>query len=416
MKEKRLAIRIAGAVLTLCVLSAAVFFTPGRALYNDITYESYTNLVLNSSVPSLFRNDAVFSEYKSYPPIISDGIEYVPLELFNGLSGVKISFSDDNTNFYIQNKNKNKYISFSIDGGYAVTESNKVHEVKVPLYHGTHYVPLRVVCSSTGIGCDSYNDGENKIYVIKVYVNAGLSAKELIKIHAPGLYESTPELPTPPEGGENIGTDTPPQGGNDNRPEDFGRRALHLAFVGEGAVNAPRIADTLAAYRIQAAFFVTEKDILEYPANIRRIYTAGHTIGIAFSESASQLCAGGGIEEYILRAENALYEVIKTKTRLVCLPDAAEITYREANITQRLDNMGLRAVSFNFDAKTDVLGYAASSASLTEGIRNLESVRRTTNAYIKLSMSEASRLVAADLAVLSQLHRGITFARITEVQ
>lgn len=419
MRGRKAAVKLLGLSLSLCVLSASVLFTPGNALYNDITYENYANLSLNSSVPSLFRNDAVFSEYKSYPPIISDGIEYVPLELFSGLSGVKVSFSDDNTNFYIQNRTKNKYISFSIDGGYAVTESNKVHEVKVPLYHGTLYVPLRVVCSSTGIGCDSYNDGENKIYVIKVYVTEGLSAKELIKIHAPGVYESTPDSKELLQDGEgNRPPYIPPQDGNGESgsvQEDFGRRTLYLAFAGEGLMNVPRIADTLAANGIQASFFVSEKEILEYPDCIRRLYTAGHTLGITFSEGAEQLCAEGGIEESILRAENALYEVIKTKTRLVCLPQASADIYKEANITERIEAMGLRAVSFNFDAKADVLGYAASSASLTEGIKNLENVRRTTNAYIRLSMSEASRLVSAELAKLSRMHRGITFSQITEV-
>ncbi len=402
--------RLVCGVISAAIFSAAVFFTPGSALYNDITYENYSNLVLNSSVPNLFRNDAVYSSYKSYPPIISDGIEYVPLELFYGLSGVKISFSDDNSNFYIQNKTSNRFISFSINGGYAVTDANKVHEVNVPFYHGTHYVPLRVVCASTGIGCDSYNDGENKIYVIKVYVTEGLSAKELIKIHAPGVYASAPEE----NDSEQDNPDVPPV--HDNVPEDFGRRNLHLAFVGSGFMNAPRIVDTLSANRIGAAFFVTAEEILQYPDNVRKVYTAGHTIGIAFSESAQELCAEGGIEECIMRAENALYEVLKTRTRLVCLPDADARVYQDGKVTERLEAMGLRAVSFNFDAKADVLGSAASSASLTEGIKNLEAVRRTTNAFIKLSMSEASRLVCNNLVALSQKHQGVVFSLITEVQ
>ncbi len=422
MKKHRRALRALCAAVAALIIAACASFTLGNALYNDAAYEKYANFSQDSSVPSLFRNDSVFSAYKDYPPVISDGIEYVPLELFYGLSGVKISFSDDSKNFYIQNKNDNKYISFSIDGDYAVTDANKVHETKVPLYYGTHYVPLRVVCSSTGIGCDSYNDGENKIYVIKVYVTSGLSAKELIKIHAPGIYGSTTDQESESDTTENSDSqDNPPEnqdgeGGNkDNPPENFGRRTLQLSFVGTGLKNAPKILDTISAYRIKAAFFVTKEEILEYPDTVRRIYTEGHTIGITFSESAEELSGEGALEKLITDAEDALYEVLKTKTRLVCLPPDNAKIYEKSDINGRIEALGLRIVGFNLDARADILGSAAAGANLTESIKNLEANRGTTTAHIKLTLSESSRLVIYTLASLPAKHTGVVFGQITEV-
>ena len=198
MKNKRkLFAFIAALSCALIVIGSSSFMSSGSK-YNDVAYRSYLNLSENSDVPSLFKNDSVYNSYKKYPPVISNGIEYVPLEMFYGLSGIKINYSDDGSNFYIQNKKSNKYISFSINDNYAVTDQNKVYETEVPMYYGIRYVPLRIVCSGVGIGCDSYNDGNNKIYAIKIYTVRGLSAKELVRIHAPQIYSpSVPETQKP---------------------------------------------------------------------------------------------------------------------------------------------------------------------------------------------------------------------------
>ena len=162
MKKKRLVDALA-LLTAVCVLTTSSVFGTSTE-YNDNYYQTYGNLGADSAVPSLFKNDDVFANYKNYPPVISDGIEYVPLELFYGLSNVKINYSDDNSNFYIQNKETNEYISFNISDSYAVTGQNKVYETNVPTYYGVHYVPLRTVCDTVSIGCSTYNDGENKVY------------------------------------------------------------------------------------------------------------------------------------------------------------------------------------------------------------------------------------------------------------
>lgn len=407
------------------VLAAVLVPVPTKtvALYNDVTYESYANLMADSSVPNLFRNDSVFPNYKSYPPVISDGIEYVPLELFYGLGGIKISFSEDGTNFYVQNSQKNKYISFSIDGGYAVTNDNKVTEAQVKQYYNVSYVPLRTVCSAVGIGCDSYNDGVNKIYVIKVYTAGGLSAEELIRIHAPSVYPQTganedppvappvitpPVTPPNPSGGE---TTTPPV----EQDKSPGRRTLSLLFEHATGEKSASLLKLLADNRIRATFFFTAKEMLEDPDAVRAVYAAGHTVGLAFDPDAD-LCAENGLETAAAEAEDVLYELVRTKTRLALLPTGRTEAYRDADMANRAAALGLSLWEYNLDSADDKARYATVAATaLVEDIRGLESRKRTRSAYIRFTLSAATETILRELIRTSEKYPEVRFSAVTEV-
>lgn len=408
LKKKSVRIRrIISAVICVCIFASSMLFLHTSAAYNDKEFEKYINLTENSSVPNLFRNDSVFGSYKKYPPVISGGIEYVPLEIFYGLSGVNVTFSADSTNFYIQNKRNSKYLSFSIPGNYAVSNNRTIHDISAKTFYGAYYVPLRSVCQITGIGCDSFNDSENNIYVIKVYTVSGLSAEELIKINAPDIYTVKTEEPEPP----------PPvvKPDDEEKEETFGTRVIYLSFVGSGLSNGNKVLNTLSQNKIKATFFVTYDDILAYPETLRKIYTAGHTIGIAFSESAAELCRENGIEESIIRTEDALYEILKTKTRLVYLDTNANAAlYKDADINNRIEAMGLRNVKMNVDAKTGVLGGAAASAAASSAIKNLEVSHKTTSAYVRLTFSESARTVCTNLAKIASEQRGVSFSVLDE--
>ena len=77
MKKKRLVDALA-LLTAVCILTTSSGFASSTE-YNDKYYQTYGNLGADSAVPSLFKNDDVFANYKNYPPVISDGIEYVPL-------------------------------------------------------------------------------------------------------------------------------------------------------------------------------------------------------------------------------------------------------------------------------------------------------------------------------------------------
>ncbi len=389
MDVKRKYLRVLSAILAaICV---AVCLPDGKsfALFNDAEYEDYVNMAPGSQIPGLFKNDSVFSDYKDTPLIISGGTEYVPLSLFSGMTGVVVNFSSDMSNFYIQNKNRNKYISFNIPNNYAVTGENKVYETRVHTYYGTNYVPLLLVCEATGIGCDIYNDTKNKIYVVKVFTSAGLSASELIKIHAPSIYQQN-EPPTP--------------------PDNIGRRNLYLSVAGGSLSENFALIDTFSAYGIKGAFFLTKDEIFGNPDIVRKIYTDGHTIGITFGMSARELARDGVLEAECAEAEDALYEIIKTKTRLVVLPDDDSKEYEKSRVQERLTELGLRNVTFNIDARTDTLGGAGALSAVTSSIRN----NAMAAVHIKLTFSPASRTVVAGLYNFSRENSAVTFRLLSE--
>lgn len=414
-KQLRLGLSIVIAASLVCT----AILINSSALYNDVTFESYTNMAQDSAIPSLFRNDSVFPQYKQHPPVITDGLEYVPLEVFYGLSGVKISFSDDGTNFYIQNKNTNKYISFSVGGEYAVTGTGNVYEAKIHTFYDIHYVPLRLVCSTTGIGCDSYNDGINKIYVIKVYTAPGLSAQELIRIHAPSVYdvpseEDTPPAPPPPPPIVNPDEDKEQPPVDKPKPEVFPPRTLYFFFDGS-LESATDTLDTLRNNGVAALVFVTEQDMLTYPDTVRRIITDGNTVGVKIDAEPSEICKADGLESLCRSAMDTLYEVTKTKSRIITLPEDSEGLYGDADIYARAEELGLRTVFPNVDGKTDTLSAYAATQGITAAVKNLERTHHTRSALIRLTHTSAGRGAIANLVSFSAANPAVNIALFDEV-
>lgn len=492
MKTKKKLTVFCAAVTAVAIICASTFFCGFGAQYNDVNYRTYVNLTENSAIPSLFKNDAVFASYKKYPPVISNGVEYVPLEIFYGLSNIKINFSDDGSNFYIQNKKSNKYISFSITDNYAVTEKNKVYEVSVPTFYGVYYVPLRVTCSAAGVGCNTYNDGENRIYAVKIYTAEGLSAQELVKMYAPSIYSPVTEDVAFTEkknfdessnnnsdvGGENN-VDKPEVGGATEQPKKDSESILNVGAgnstflpnsydksensetVGENGESGTQILPdepsktddgkntaeppkkqdpqeekiepgtvmlfytsqefekasetlrVLSEQGVKATFFVTKDDILNYPDVLRQIYASGHTLGVTFNESAQELYAEGALERCVGEAEDALYEVLKTKTRIAYLPKADGL-YDEDVTQKRIEELGLRAVSENFDAQTDKLKPSAAKRRISASLSNIKKTVGSSEAYIKMTHSESANSVVVAIANFARKHSELKTALFDE--
>ncbi len=414
--------RLLSLTATLCCL--ALLFTffaihPSGAEYNDRNFRSYSNLSKNSDVPSLFKNGNIYAGYKNYPPVISDGIEYVPLELFYGLSNIKIKYSDDNSNFYIQNKKTNKYISFNIDDSYAVTGENKVYDAKIPTYYGVHYVPLRIVCDSVGLWCSTFNDGENLVYAIAISSSgASLSARELLEIHAPELYskpeepsgtEDPPVIPTPPP--ETQKPETP-------KTPEYKRGNVILLYTDTNFANAERTLDTLAKYRIKAVFAVTEKNILDYPSTVRRIYTSGHTLAISFDIPREELFSDGVLEEKMISAQNALYEVTKTKTRIAYLGEDSRKNTVSAEIAERVAILGMRRITANADSGTNTSDKKKASDSIRNNLKDIRKLCGSDTAVMKMYHTGGSVSAVGTLAsVVSEnpVIRILTFTETSKV-
>ena len=445
MKKRKLISVVAAFTAAVIIFSPSSFGTGEE--YNDKNYKTYGNLSENSEIPSLFKNDDVFENYKNYPPVISDGIEYVPLELFYGLSDFKINYSDDNSNFYIQNKKTNEYVSFSINDSYAVTGKNKVYEADVPVFYGVQYVPLRTVCDNVGIGCSTYNDGENKVYAIEIYTKEeSLSAQELLQIHAPELYTSSsepveekpPEVALPETGvpqsspvsypvnqtqePTNAKPETKPDVQPDEKQEvkeqpkapEYKKGTVMFFYTPEHFENAEKTLDALDELGISAVFFVTEENILEYPGTVRRIYTSGHTLGIALQRN-EDIASGTVLEETLESAENALYEVAKVKTRIVYLgEDGKDIPVLPDDAEARIEKMGLYAVKFNGDAETDKLSAKKAAENMRQNLIDIRRSFGSETAYIRLHHTDSAIATLGSAAAVSAAYPAVKIRHFDE--
>lgn len=452
MKKRLLSLTALICAVVMMLNVPGAYGTEGS--YNDVNFSTYGNLNEGSDIPSLFRNDDVFTNYKDYPPVISDGVEYVPLELFYGLSGIKINYSDDNSNFYIQNKNTNQYISFNISDNYAVTGQNKVYETDVPSFYGVQYVPLRAVCDNTGIGCSTYNDGENRMYAIEVYTkDESLSAQDLLKIYAPEIYTpadnaqnditngndaAAPDNGAVPGNDNMYGYDPSPsypgydpdnthahdinadtdhsdnngkgddrQNGaenNDRKPENpkppRPKRGgtVMMFYLPDHFENADKTLDALEKLNVNAVFFVTEENILGSPDMIRKIYALGHTIGITFESIDEELYAEGVLEARTRSCEDALYEVAKIKTRLMYLGEDGKNDVISDDVRRRVEDMGLHTAVLNADARSDSLNPQRSADNARSMLDDIPATFGNDKVYLKLHHTD-SGITAAGAAV-----------------
>jgi hypothetical protein len=236
------------------------------------------------------------------------------------------------------------------------------------------------------------------VYAIKVYNTAGLSARELVAIHAPEIYAVKEEVKentniTPPP------VEKPPEPVvKPQKPEEKPHRSgtimlFYPSFDGERALST---LDSLSAKGLKATFFVTEKQILDYPEIIRRICVDGHTIGITFDESPEELYKEGVLEEKTVSTEKALYEVIKTKTRIAYLP-TADKGERE-KINARAEALGLCTVEFNADSRTDTLRTSAAVSRITGSLKDIPAFCGSSVAYMKMSFTDSGNAVIGVIA------------------
>ena len=156
-------------------------------------------------------------------------------------------------------------------------------------------------------------------------------------------------------------------------------------FNGDGIENTLK---TLSDKNVQATFFVTEKEILDYPSVIREIYTYGHTIGITFDESYDELIAEDVLESKTESAENALYEVTKTKTRIVYIPMSDTENGDNSEIIARAEAMGICVVEFNGDYTSDSVSADAARKKISEQLKNIPASFGGEIAYICLSQTK----------------------------
>ena len=104
------------------------------------------------------------------------------------------------------------------------------------------------------------------------------------------------------------------------RPEVVNQPTVYLLFHGTGG-GISSILMQFSQHDMRAAFFFSASDIANSPAAVRRIYIAGHRIGI---------WAPGGSAAEVVRANDLLQKVLKLRTNLVMAPSISTAALERA--------------------------------------------------------------------------------------
>lgn len=370
-----------------CCLTVGFLVLPSSkslASYNDAVYDSYKNMNAPDSsgaaryiVPNLYRQDAAYANVKTFPLVVSEGVEYVPLDIFALFSYLEVVYGRISYSFYINNTRNGHYIAFDIDNGTTTTDSGETLDIESKLFYRTYYVPAKAVCDVLRINFESYDNPEDGIRAARISDSkAKYTLYELVKMYSPVKNESTndpddknddpvnnpddtpdnsgkddPVVPSddPDNAGKNTETDTPKP--PDDPYKNVAARYLYLTFDNLPNGNTDSVLGALRKESIKASFFVTQEALLAHPDTVRRMIADGHTVGLYISPadgknvlSNEELCAR------ITEAEETLKLVTKSTARLLRLVPGYTRALEENGFFAYAAEQGYRFYHYTLDA------------------------------------------------------------------
>ncbi len=128
-----------------------------------------------------------------------------------------------------------------------------------------------------------------------------------------------------------------------------GRRVCYLTFDDGPSDKTLEILDILDKYRIKATFFVIESENIEY---VKKIYAAGHTIGLHTATHDYSVIYSGEDMFYkdITRLSDKIYELIGVRPTLLRFPGGSSNTvsknYCRGVMTRLVKTVGVRGYSY----------------------------------------------------------------------
>lgn len=373
--------RILAFVLCVGVLFsfAVVPSSSGFAGNSDEKYDGYKNIIQENTtghakyiVPNLYRQDASYTNVKTFPLVVKDSVAYFPLDIFALYSYLEVVYSRIAYGFYINNTKNNHYVAFDMETGTTTTHDSQLTDVKAQIFNRTYYVPAQIVCETLGMNFEFYDSPGDGIVAARISDGkAKMTLEELVELYSPVKKEDETTVPDEPKKDDvpTVPETPPPQ--TEKPAEDpylsVGARTVYLTFDGHPNAYTADILDLLDNYGQKAMFFLEKDKILEYPDTARRIITDGHSVGISFYPKSEQggLLSNENIEETINEANNALCLVSKCKTRFIRAKTAsAELS--EAGFYEYAKDCGFAEYSWT----TDVSAYTGNANSVFEKLKS----------------------------------------------
>lgn len=373
--------------------------------YNDDWVADYENMKKHVTpiytVPTLFKNDAAFANNRRFPLVVQNNIEYVPLEMFSGLSGISVTANYSTTNFYITNSADNSYISFDAENDLVTSTGLQTYTLVTKLFYDTRYVPAKTVADVLGITVEVYNNPDDGVYALRFTDGKQkLTFAEVIKMYSPIKKTDTPidntENETPPP-------ITPTEPEQPTAAPDIGRRTIYLSADVTQYEYLSSMLGTLTREGVDCAFFVSPQDILRYPDRIRQILTAGHELGLLLDPNDPET-------DYIEGRDN-LYLVSKRTTHLVRFPNGSRsCPLSNEDYVSFVERYGLSVWDYNISVNDSSDMYEKLYTDLNE----LSSRYRTETAIVRLYVGRNGAATVRRYAALLEQKRQLTPRAIRE--
>ncbi len=329
-------ISLIAVVLSVCLLAGALFSVRISAV----------------SAPSLFHNDERWYKDSTACLEIIDGLPYVPIDIFGMYSHIELSMDSRRGEFMLYNRVSERYISVLYNEKIATV--NGTEEIYLNLYKlhgGYYYVPAEYFCAVLGFTVESRVSsapGTGKT----LRINDGTATKsmeELLSVYDPVRDTDFSDTSAPP-------VTVPPVTGPITSGVDTAKRTIYLTFNTLREKNVASILQALRNTSVRATFFITDAELSAFPSLVNDILLDGHSVALTAPEVKDAA-------DFISRMDDAnerLYGITKTKTRIVQLPGGTyESGLSEADVETILA-AGYVLWDYTYDVP-DSLGYASAA-------------------------------------------------------
>ncbi len=290
-----------------------------------------TAIILLICMSALFFNIPISAEGEVYVaagntvlplsnalPIRSSGVWYIDYQCFSkGNLNVNTSYNAAEAMLVLYTWDTT--LIFDLNSTIAYTAADKIQYKAVAFVaNGTVYVPVQFTAQMLGFDYTYFSD----LPMIRIKRSGDIQDNMFMYIAESEIAEMKKATPKPTPSPDIPAPEPEPQKPT-VKPEDTApdKKNIRLTFNITDGKNMAKILNSLSRYGYRATFFIQGNAIQNCENEIRRAVVSGHTLGILsmngnddFTRSDKELQA------LLTEANNKLFEVSKTKTRLLRVP------------------------------------------------------------------------------------------------
>ena len=244
-------------------------------------------------------------------PYYSSGKLYLPYTAFHANpNGVGASYNQEKKTFVLFNKDE--MLIFDLDAGTYTDKREQQYSVSLAYRGGILYVPAKVaehfglsvtmLTSRSGYPIVRFTNG-SQIY------DDGMFVAQAEKLIAPVAEQNSQSGGAYGNFDGTINTD-----GVENTEKPV---QVYLAFAGD-AVSEDTL-QKLKRYGVYAAFFLTEEQLSSQRDLVRKIYAAGHTVGITAAPGEADISGS------LRRCNEVMDRVLFCRSAMALLPSGVQV-------------------------------------------------------------------------------------------